>query len=949
MHFDIPSERGDLALRDFARQVHRQILFPYPEAHAQTTPAVRGEMTAEQALSILIRATGLQVTTSDDRVIALAIAPPSAPAFPAARPEPAPAAALPIATAPSTDVLGELVVTANRTSDTVGHVPLSITALTQRMLDGAGAKDVQDLARTVPSLVFRRNNSEGNPNIAIRGVSSMLGSPTTGVYLDDTPLQKRDNPGAASGNGSPQPVLFDLERVEVLRGPQGTLYGASAEGGAVRFITPQPSLTQYSVYARASVSSTDGGSPSSEGGVALGGPIVRDKLGFRLSLFDRHSGGYIDETSLYDSHAIASDVNWGDTQVGRIAVTWQPLQDLKITPAFYYSNDHVNAQDLFWEKAPRFALNSGYLTNAGVINGVKYDFPDTYFPGGVYGPYNQFGPGKSGTAEYLDAAHDAEPVHSPRTSILSLPTLTVDYGWRGLKVKSITSFISDSTKGYTGGDLGVRSALLPTATSPGFVDARGQPVPGGVGVATILLPGKPLQYRTFDFDNVRSGIEQELRVSSDDPQARLNWVGGVFYSHTNQKQHTISPDSENADTEFLRGISEAWLLGEVNLPGNDSSERVIWVNENEISAFGELNYRLTDALTLTAGIRVSHDVIGYSQITGSSVQGSPPGFVGTAPGVVTDVACGADPLSCYSATFHPFPGPGEDPYTRFSGTQVETPVTPKFGLSYQANPRDLFYVTVAKGYRTGGLNQPVPVQNCIQDLLALGITATPLTYNSDSVWSYEGGAKLRVTDQTQINSSVFYIDWQHPQLQNKFRSCGQNYIVNAGHARSEGFDVQAQTRLFDHLTLNGSVAYTDAIYTQTYSFPAAGGPVVVVNKGDQLGAPRWQLNVGGQFDWRLLDRWDTFVRADYQYSSQFQRGVGPGAQGYDAQTVVGAPTHYLTARAGVTFKAWELAAFVDNLTNSQDRLYELQTANSPLVSSSTFRPRQVGVEAVFRY
>ncbi|HEY4030131.1 MAG TPA: TonB-dependent receptor, partial [Caulobacteraceae bacterium] len=126
-------------------------------------------------------------------------------------------------------------------------------------------------------------------------------------------------------------------------------------------------------------------------------------------------------------------------------------------------------------------------------------------------------------------------------------------------------------------------------------------------------------------------------------------------------------------------------------------------------------------------------------------------------------------------------------------------------------------------------------------------------------------------------------------------------------------------------------------------------PVVVVNKGDQLGAPRWQLNVGGQFDWRLLDRWDTFVRADYQYSSQFQRGVGPGAQGYDAQTVVGAPTHYLTARAGVSLKGWELAAFVNNVTDSQDRLYSAHGAGSPLITSSTFRPREIGLEATVHY
>ncbi len=180
--------------------------------------------------------------------------------------------------ATSGDVLGEVVVTATRQADTVSRVAMSITAVTQKALDQQNIKTVQDLARGIPDVTFRRVGGDNDPSIAIRGISSHVGAQTTAIYLDDTPLQKRNTIGLITGNGSPFPQLYDLDRVEVLKGPQGTLFGASSEGGTIRFITPQPSLTTFSGSARADVSFTEGGGMSYEGGAAVGGPIIPDKL-----------------------------------------------------------------------------------------------------------------------------------------------------------------------------------------------------------------------------------------------------------------------------------------------------------------------------------------------------------------------------------------------------------------------------------------------------------------------------------------------------------------------------------------------------------------------------------------------------------------------------------------------------------------------------------------------
>jgi len=187
---------------------------------------------------------------------------------------------------------------------------LSITAYTTQQMDDQGVRQMDDLARLTPDLQFTHTSgAAGNnsSNIAIRGVFSDVGAATTGIYVDDTPIQMR-NVGYWNANAFPQ--IFDLERVEVLRGPQGTLFGAGAEGGAVRFITPEPGLEKYSGYARAELGQTVNGAPSYEAGAAVGGPIVDDKLGFRVSAWGRTDGGYIDRVSPDTGRTVDSNSNY---------------------------------------------------------------------------------------------------------------------------------------------------------------------------------------------------------------------------------------------------------------------------------------------------------------------------------------------------------------------------------------------------------------------------------------------------------------------------------------------------------------------------------------------------------------------------------------------------------------------------------------------------------------
>src|SRR5438046_2980049 len=169
--------------------------------------------------------------------------------------------------------LQEVTVTATRREESLSRVPISVTALTQESLDLRGIKDFSEVARFTPGVNF---DNSGTNNISIRGISGTGGAGTTGIYLDDTPIQMR---ALAFNPDEAVPKSFDIARVEVLRGPQGTLFGSGSEGGTVRYITTQPSLTKTSIYSRAEFSSTQGGDPSYEAGVAVGGPLVQDKFG----------------------------------------------------------------------------------------------------------------------------------------------------------------------------------------------------------------------------------------------------------------------------------------------------------------------------------------------------------------------------------------------------------------------------------------------------------------------------------------------------------------------------------------------------------------------------------------------------------------------------------------------------------------------------------------------
>jgi len=806
------------------------------------------------------------------------------------------------APADSGEVLGELVVTATRQAETINRVPLSVTAVTQQGLDRQSVRSVADLARTVPAMTIQTANGVGDrvPNIAVRGISSPIGAATTGVYIDDTPLQKRNAIGL-SGGGTPIPQLFDLERVEVLKGPQGTLYGGSSQGGTIRFITPAPSLTRYSAMARGEIATTQGGALTYEGGVAVGGPIIQDKIGFRASIVSRRSGGWIDHVDRFTGKTIEEDTNSRLQQAFRVAIAFQVTERLRITPAVYGSKDNSRDSDFYWENIPAFSVPG----RTGANGFVQPTFN--------YGPYNMYGPGKTGlncnVGDQFAGTVAQCSGKQPRGQSLFVPSLTFDYDFDNMAVKAITSYINDRTKGIAD-----YSYLEP-----------GTPQGGGPFVANF-----PLYKSNPYYKNTRYGLVQELRFSSKPNGSKLNWVGGVYFSNfrTHSPYYIVAPGFNDLQAR-ITGSPLPMALE----PGGVSYHRDQRMWETELAGFGEASYLVTEKLKVIAGVRITRAQFRYEQNTAGALAGF----------LVPTIANGGLTM----------------------GDQTESPVTPKFGLQYQIDQRNMVYATAAKGFRVGGVNQPPPAARCAADLTALGITSTPSTYESDNLWSYEAGAKLRVLGgRAQINTAAFYIDWKNVQSNFALPTCGFGYTVNAGSATSKGVDLQASVKVFDGLTANVSAAYTDSKYTQAVVGPAPSNTLFIA-KGDRLPTPKWSVNLGLEYNFDVLGKYPTFIQANYQYGSSYQRSFGPGTGTYAPDTYMAEATHFVTARAGVTVSNVELSAYVDNLFNSTDSLVASGGRGGCTVSTGaacttyrqyvypfqniTFRPRTVGLTATLRY
>ncbi|QEH80131.1 TonB-dependent receptor [Sphingomonas sp. C8-2] len=742
---------------------------------------------------------------------------------------------------------GDIVVTATRQSESLSKVPLSVSAFSQEKLDSRGVRDFADVIRQTPGVVFEATNT--TTNISIRGINSTAGAATTGVYIDDTPIQIR---ALGYSGGNTYPVIFDLERVEVLRGPQGTLFGAGSEGGTIRFISPQPSTTKSSGYARTEFAMTEDGGPSYEAGLALGVPLIQDKLGVRVSGYYRRDGGWIDRVRFENKGVVADDSNYQNSYVGRIAFTWEPTPELKITPSIAYQKVYTNDSPETWDNVRA----------------------DPSVPDAQFSNYDK--------GEFLNGNRVPE---SGRDRFY-LPTLNVQYAFGPVDLTAIASYFD--RKQTFRSDYTLFDQSLFTG---------------------ITLPIFPNQQGFSDFVNTQKITTGEIRLASSDRDAALTWQVGGFY----QKAKQISIQQVDDPflfqyAPFLVGIFPPLVNGRLIYDQSTSSK------DEQIAAFGQVNFKPVDRLTLTVGLRYGQTKFNINSFAQGPVVGP----------AVTDV-----------------------------GRQKEKPFTPKFGAEFQVTPSTLVYASASKGFRPGGYNPQVGVPCQASDLDPLGYpNGRPLTYKSDSVWSYELGLKTR-TGRFSAQGSVYQIDWKNIQQVVGLGGCGFQFTANLGSARSRGFDLQLDYRLTDDFSVQAEVGYTNAKFLDTFF----GGPlatVPLVTKGNHVVSPPWTVSVHGQYDLSLRDHHDSYIRADFDYRSRqssLTPGIDPRNGGSDP-TLTNAPAlKALSMRAGYRINGIDLSLFVNNLLDQavwQGRRAR-DNNNATIYKSYVVRPRTFGATIAYRF
>ena len=457
------------------------------------------------------------------------------------------------AASPKAENKETIVVTATKRKEDVTKIPLSVTVIGGEALEEQHIQTVEDLTRSVPNLSFSggaAGGGSGLSTIELRGISSQAGSATVGVYLDDVSMSTRN----LYSLGSAEPKFFDIDHIEVLRGPQGTLYGASSMGGTIKFVSNQPNLRAVEQAYTAEIASTkDGGVTGIVSGV-YNTPLAGGQSALRLGVQIGRIGGYIDQVSQADpSQVIAKDINSENDYVMKGALKFNPAPGLELLPSF------------FFQKVKSDGLDVSHLTD---ISGN--DLP------------------RNRTDQLL---------REPGTDKLFVPSLTVNYDMGRADLTSVTSYFRRTFDRQQDGQ---------AANSEFFGCCLIGPSPAGLAAAVNNLPSAVL------LNNSVRQFSQEARLASkayDGTGLPLVWLAGVYFSDLKTRVTDNEPVYGMNATFAAFGASPAdpsVLSGAYpnDFPNDNAYFSERRYSERQSSMFGEATWYLTPALRFTVGARI---------------------------------------------------------------------------------------------------------------------------------------------------------------------------------------------------------------------------------------------------------------------------------------------------------------------------------------------------------
>jgi outer membrane receptor protein involved in Fe transport len=792
---------------------------------------------------------------------AVAAQPASAASAPAAPPAETPAAGT---AAGQRQEVQQVLVTAQKRKEDIRDVPLAVSVVTGEQLQNRQILDVEDLTRNIPNVSFSTQAGPGLSTVEIRGVSSQAGSATVSVYLDDVSLTTRN----LYSQGTAEPNFFDLDHVEVLRGPQGTLYGASSLGGTIKFISNQPDLKNYGGYATGSISHTqDGGWNNTVEGV-LNLPLSKDTAALRLGVQTGHESGYIDQVSPTTLQVIANNINSVDWITLKAALKADFGNGWNLTPAVFWQDTHTGDIDAAYLAVGDYQTAPGNQTNA---------------------PLGRF--------------QTSKIVREPGHDVLTVPSLTLagDVGFADL-----TGILSGYYRRFDRVQDGteINSAYIGSVTTDPNLQNTVANLPSAV-----------------DLNNRIDGTSLELRLTSKDYDPKtgahpLSWIAGFY---------TADTKTQVFDNEPIFGITSTFAAAgqDVNDPAdlagsfpgafvNDSSYySARHYHDKQAAGFGELTWHLRPTLSATVGLR-------YAQASQHFTREGNYYYAGGPSSAVIDTN--------------------------------EDATTPRFAMTWQATPDTNVYANIAKGFRFGGANRPVPDTAIVeQDLISLGLpNKPPASFAPDSLWNYEVGTKSDLWDRrVNLGLTAFFIDWKNLQQDITLPNAGFDFETNTGNATVYGLEAELRARVNANLTVFGAGGWTHATFAE--DVPALGisdpnDPTSYnAKKGDPiLGVPVGNANLGFDYHWEVTGNVGAFLRGNLQWTGKSHGSLFPDDKDYirPAYTTV-------DASAGANYERWEVTAFVKNLGNNQTIIQHPSIQN--VEQAYYLRPRTIGVSVNYTY
>ncbi len=636
-------------------------------------------------------------------------------------------------------VLEEVIVTASKREVRIQDLALSVSALSGSDLEDEMALDFSDYAESVPGLSYN-GGEPGNSKLIIRGISTdsfnaQLQS-TVGVYIDEMPGIDVFIP-----TSTPDLHMFDIDRVEVLRGPQGTLWGSSAMGGAIRIITNRPDVTENQYATRIQAGSvSDGDFDYGLDGMA-NFVLSPDSLALRLTAYTRTDAGYLDAPNLGKK-----DSNKTTVSGGRASLRWLATDRLTVDLTATYQKIDADDGAAAWLNDP---------LNPSVSATAKDRLRFNYIP-------------------------------ETRDQRFTVGNMVIEYDFDNASLISSTTY----------GDLKLDSVSDQTPnTSLPVV-----PITGG----TVFKSG-------FFSDDKSNTFTQELRLVSTYQDSAFDWVLGVFYLNNDRELRSYQGLLDNAE-----------LYPFPLLPGDVQFTQDIDNGRTEKAAFGELTWHIGDRWDAVVGARYFDNKQNFRT----------------------------------ELTFAPF-APGFPPFIQQGDTTTsENDITPKFSLAFRPNDDMMFYALASKGYRLGGANQA-----------ALGLPfPIPTTFDSDSLWNYELGARTTWNDgRIILNATYFYVDWS--DIQSAFRLNLPPlppfpYFVNAGTAHSTGIEFELTALLGDNWEIHTAIT---ALEAEMDTVSEIAGGITDVQPGAKLpGTPKFQASTWIRYMFTMFGK-DSSVRVSHRY------------------------------------------------------------------------------------